>query len=136
MSTLCSITRKESNYTRNTTELTERVFRAYPTEKVKSMQRSGNEAIRNQPSPQNPKREITNITNSQNTKRTYSQPSEQLFPKRLPLSIRTEHQKQATENHNKTTALERSVFNYWGLKLALRAQPHPQFLKWYETFDI
>ena len=24
------------------------------------------------------------------------------------------HQKQAAENHNKTTALERSVMNYWG----------------------
>ena len=32
------------------------------------------------------KREITNIKNSQNTKRTYGQPSEQLFPKRWPLS--------------------------------------------------
>ena len=41
------------------------------------------------------------------------------------------NQNLATENHNKTTALERSVMNYWGwLKLALRAQPHPQFLKW------
>ena len=33
-----------------------------------------------------PKREITKITNSQNTTRTYGQPSEQLFPKRWPLS--------------------------------------------------
>ena len=40
--------------------------------KVKSMQRSGTSK---------PKREITKITNSQNTKRTYGQPSEQLFPK-------------------------------------------------------
>ena len=38
--------------------------------------------------PPKPKREITNITNSQNTKRTYGQPSEQLFPKRWPLSNR------------------------------------------------
>ena len=46
------------------------------------------------------------------------------------------HPKQATENHNKTTALERSVKNYWGVKLVLRAQPHPhQFLKWYKTFS-
>ena len=46
-------------------------------------------------------------------------------------------QKQATENHNKTTAFERSVMNYWGggLKLVLHAQPHPQFLKWCKTFS-
>ena len=44
--------------------------------------------------------------------------------------------KQATENHNNTTALEWSVMNYWGgLKLVLRAQLHPQFLKWYNTFS-
>ena len=30
--------------------------------------------------------------------------------------------KQATANRNKTTALERSVMNYWGLKLILNAQ--------------
>ena len=30
--------------------------------------------------------QITKITNSQNTKRLYGQPSEQLFPKRWPLS--------------------------------------------------
>ena len=34
----------------------------------------------------NPKREITKITNSQNIKRIYGQPSEQLFSKRWPLS--------------------------------------------------
>ena len=49
---------------------------------VKSMQRSGTEAIRTQLQPSKPKREITNITSRQNTKRTYGQPSEQLFPKR------------------------------------------------------
>ena len=53
---------------------------------VKRMQRSGTEAIRTQIQPSKPKREITNITNSQNTKRTYGQPSEQIFPKRWPLS--------------------------------------------------
>ena len=55
---------------------------------VKSMQRSGTEAIRTQMQPSKPKRGITNITNSQNTKRTYGQPSEQLFPKRWSLSNR------------------------------------------------
>ena len=43
------------------------------------MQRSGTEAIRTKTKHIKPKREITNITNSQNTKRTYGQPSEQLF---------------------------------------------------------
>ena len=36
--------------------------------KVRSMQRSGSEAIRTQIQPLKPKREISNITNSQNTK--------------------------------------------------------------------
>ena len=54
--------------------------------KVKSMQRSETEAIRTQIQPSKPKREITNIKNSQNTKRTYDQPSGQLFPQRLSLS--------------------------------------------------
>ena len=47
------------------------------------MQRSGTEAIRTRI-----QREKNNITNSQNTKRTYGQPSEQLLPKRWPLSNR------------------------------------------------
>ena len=38
--------------------------------KVKSVQISGTEAIRTKIQPSNPKREITNITNIQNTKRT------------------------------------------------------------------
>ena len=50
--------------------------------KTYGMQRPGIEAIRTQIQPVNPKQEITRITNSQNTKRTYGQPSEQLFPKR------------------------------------------------------
>ena len=49
------------------------------------MQRPGTEAIRAQMQPSKPKREITKITNRQNTMRTYGQPSEQLFPKRWPL---------------------------------------------------
>ena len=43
--------------------------------------------------------------------------------------------KQAAENHNKTTALERSVMNYWELEQVLRAQAHLQFMKWYKTFS-
>ena len=53
---------------------------------VNCMQRSGTDEIKTQIQPSKPKREITEITNSQNTKRKYSQPSEQLFPKRWPLS--------------------------------------------------
>ena len=45
----------------------------------KRMQRSGTEAIRTQLQPSKPKREITNITNSQNTKISYGQLSEQLL---------------------------------------------------------
>ena len=40
---------------------------------VKSMQKSGTDEIRTQIQPSKPKRKITNITNSQNTKRTYGQ---------------------------------------------------------------
>ena len=47
------------------------------------MQRSGTEAIRTQIQPSNPKREIAKITNSQHTMRTYGQPSEQLFSKKV-----------------------------------------------------
>ena len=50
------------------------------------MQRPGTEAIITQIKPSKPKQEIAKITNSQNTKRTYGQPSEKLFPKRWPLS--------------------------------------------------
>ena len=50
------------------------------------MQRLGTEAIRTQIQPSKPKREITNITNSKITKRTYGQPSEQLLPKKWLLS--------------------------------------------------
>ena len=54
--------------------------------KIKSMQRPRTEAIRTQIQSSKPKREITKITNSQNEKRTYGQPSEQLFPNMWPLS--------------------------------------------------
>ena len=51
--------------------------------KVKCMQRPGTEAIKTQIQPSKPKREITKITNIQNTKGTYNgQLSEQLFSKR------------------------------------------------------
>ena len=50
------------------------------------MHKTGTEAIRTQIQTLKPKRDITKITNSQNTKITFGQPSEQLFPKRWPLS--------------------------------------------------
>ena len=45
--------------------------------------------------------------------------------------------KQTTENHNRTAALEWSVIKCWGggLKLVLRRQSRPQFLKWHKTFS-
>ena len=52
--------------------------------------------------------------------------------RKVKLHGNSDTKKQVTENHNKTTALERSVMNYWGLKLVLRRQPHHQFLKWYK----
>ena len=48
--------------------------------KVTRMQRPGTGAIKTQ-IPRS-SRELTKITNSQNTKKTYGQPSEQLFPER------------------------------------------------------
>ena len=65
-----------------------RAFQTHQDNIRKSMRGSGTKAIRTQIQPSKPKREITNITNSQNTKRTYGQPSEQLIPKRWPLSNR------------------------------------------------
>ena len=76
---------------------------------------------------------------------TNGQPSGQLFPKMWSLSnqnrtksIMNKHKvkhprnitktltpKQATEDHIRTTALERSVTNSWGDKLVVYAQPHP-----------
>ena len=45
------------------------------------MQRSETVASRTQIQHSDPKPEITEITDSQNTKKTYGQPSEQLFSK-------------------------------------------------------
>ena len=59
----------------------------------KIMQKSGTEAIRTQLQPSKPKREITNITNSQNTNRTYCQPSEQLFPNRCYVLSKNKYKK-------------------------------------------
>ena len=52
------------------------------------MQISGTKTVITKSHPSKPKREINNIINSQNTKRTYGQPSEQLFPNRWPLRNR------------------------------------------------
>ena len=76
---MCYNTWRSSNNTADNLE--KKVFELIVLYKVKSMQRPGTEAIRTQIQPSKPKREITKITNSQNTKRTYGLPSEQLFPK-------------------------------------------------------
>ena len=54
--------------------------------KSKKHQRPDTKAIGTQIQPSKPKQTITKIRNSQNTKRTYGQPSELLFPKSWPLS--------------------------------------------------
>ena len=54
-----------------------RIYASAFTRKVED-ERSGNEEIRTKIQPSKPKRNITKITNSQNTKRTYGQPSELL----------------------------------------------------------
>ena len=46
---------------------------------------TGTGAIKIQSPPSKPKREITKNTNSQNTLKTYCQPSGQHFPKMRPL---------------------------------------------------
>ena len=53
------------------------------------MQRPGTEAIRTQIQPSKPKREITKITNSQNRKKTYCQPSEQFKKENINLYMYT-----------------------------------------------
>ena len=61
--------------------------------KVKSMQRPGTEAIRTQIKPSKSKREITKVT-------------------KVIRHRNSDTKKQATKNHNKANALERSVINY------------------------
>ena len=76
---MCYNTWRSSNNTAD--NLKKKAFGLIVLLKVKSMQRPGTEAIRTHIKPSKPKRVITKITNSQNTKRTYGLPSEQLFPK-------------------------------------------------------
>ena len=52
----------------------------------KKYARPGTEAVRTKIQPSKPKQEITKITNSQNTKRTYGKPIEHLFPRSWPLN--------------------------------------------------
>ena len=79
------------------------------------------------------KREITKYINWQQfTKGTRGKPNEQLFPKQVVIQLpkiykyvtniiaepkyKYGQQEQVTVgNHNSSTALERSVLNYWGL---------------------
>ena len=112
------------------------------------MQRSGTETIRTQIQPSKLSRKITNITNVKIQREYMVNRVSSYFPKGGHSATETElkqykhtylvprhrNSEQETENHNKTTALERSVMNYWGIKHVLRRQPRPQFLKWYKTF--
>ena len=81
------------------------------------------------------KREITKYINWQQfTKDTRGKPNEQLFPRQLVIQLskcvtqtinepkyKYGQQEQVTvRNHNRSTALERSVLKYWGLKPVLR----------------
>ena len=91
--------------------------------KVNGMQGSRTEAIRTKIQPSKPKRHITRNKYSQNTKKTYGQPSEQLFPKRCPLSNtnRTKHYMNTrkvkrhrntdTKNRQKRTTIELPPWN-------------------------
>ena len=64
--------------------------------KVKSMQRSGTETIKTQIQPSKPKREITQITNSQNTKKTYGIRVSSFFQK----NVATQQPKEFKGGHN------------------------------------
>ena len=57
-------------------------------DKSKKYEKIRTEAIRTQIQASKSKGEISYITNGQNTKKTFGQPSGQLFPKRWPLSNR------------------------------------------------
>ena len=92
------------------------------------MQKSGTEVIKTKIQPSKPKREIANTTHSQNTKRTYGQPSEQISRKvATQQANRTKHninihkvkrprnsdtKKQAKENHNKTITGTKHLVRY------------------------
>ena len=84
------------------------------------MQRSGTEAIRTQPQPSKPKREITNITKSQNTKGTYGQLSEKLFSQKAathqpkPTKNVTETRTPKTGNREPQQNHRLGMMNYWG----------------------
>ena len=109
------------------------------------MQRSGTVAIRTQIQPLKPKREITNIQVVKIQNRTYSQPSEQLFPKRWPLSDQNRTRNNmntckgnVTETLTPKTGNREPQQNYRLGTVSnelLGAQPHPHFLKWYKTFN-
>ena len=108
------------------TNLKDKIYASFAVDcmKVKSVQRPVTEGIRTQSQPSKPKREITNITKSKNTKRTYGQPSEQSCHSATQTELNnmnthirgnvneTLTPKQATETHNRTTALELLLMNY------------------------
>ena len=95
------------------------------------MQRSGTEAIRTQLQPSKPKREITNITNSQNTNQTKNNMNTRKVKRHR--NSDTKNRRQAQQDYRLGTVSNGLLGG--GLKLVLRAKPHPQFLKWYKTFE-
>ena len=66
---------------------------------------TGTGAIRTEIPPFKPNREITKVTNSQNTKRTNGQPSGQLFPTRWLLS-------NPNQTKNKCTNIRLNITEY------------------------
>ena len=72
------------------------------------MQRPGTEAIRTQIQTSKLKLEITNITNGQNTKRTYGQPREQQAIYEVLVYRILKHQ----NCNQRTPEMERKIFAY------------------------
>ena len=98
--------------------------------KCKMYAKIGTEAIRTQIQPSKPKREITKITDSQNTKRTYGQPSEQLFKKKV--ATQQPKSKKVNREPQQNCRLGTVSNELLVLTLVLCAQPRLQFLKWYK----
>ena len=84
------------------------------------MQKLGTEAIRTQIKPSRPKQEITDITNSPNTKSAYDQSSKQQFPIRWPLSNRNRtrnNMKQHKVKRHKNTGVKLDGKSIWKIHM-------------------
>ena len=120
--------------------------------KVTRMQRSGTEAIRTLIKPKQTKRKIIKIQIVKIQREYMVNRVSSYFQKRWPLSNqdRTKNNTNTRkvkrhQNSDTKTGIRKPQQNYRlgtvsnevlkGLKLVLRAQPNPQFLKWYKTFS-